>query len=78
MAMKETSSSRRDFLRKSLLAAAAATAAPLAAGTAPKGETVKMLTPDGNLVEVSKAALANAPKKKAKSKDILEWRTLKG
>lgn len=78
MAMKETSSSRRDFLKKSLLAAAAATAAPLAADAAPKGETVKMLTPDGNLVEVSKAALANAPKKKAKSKDILEWRTQKG
>lgn len=78
--MNEKATNRRNFLKKSLLAAAAVTAAPLAAQATPTatGETVKMLTPDGKLVEVSKAALSKAPKKKVNSKEILEWRTLKG
>lgn len=76
--MKAKSTNRRDFLKKGLLAAAAATAAPLAGEASPSGETVKMLTPDGKLVEVSKAALSKAPKKKVNAKEILEWRTLKG
>ncbi len=78
--MKEKATNRRDFLKKGLLAAAAVTAVPLAAEATPKatGETIKMLTPDGKLVEVSKAVVSKAPKKKVNSKEILEWRTLKG
>lgn len=72
--MKNASTNRRDFLRKGLLAAAAVTAAPLATEAAPAGETVKMLTPDGKLVTVSKAALDRAPKKKVNNREILEWR----
>jgi len=42
---------------------------------APKGETVKMLTPDGKLVEVDKSVLDKAQnRKKASNKDILAWR----
>lgn len=75
--MKEQSSSRRNFLKKGLLAAAAVTAAPLAA-QAGEGEKVKMLTPDGKLVEVDKSVVAKAAKKKVTNQEILDWRTNKG
>lgn len=71
--MKDKPTNRRDFLKKGLLAAAAVTA-PLAASAEPVGETVKMLTPDGKLVVVSKAVLDRAPKKKVSNQEILEWR----
>lgn len=74
--MKPTN--RRDFLKKGLIAAAAATAVPLAANAEDSGETVKMLTPDGKLVEVNKAVLAKANKKKVTNREILEWRNQKG
>jgi hypothetical protein len=73
--MKDQKTNRRDFLRKGVLAAAAITAAPLPSMAMTSGETVKMLTPDGKLVEVSKDVLEQAAKKKATSKDILNWRT---
>jgi len=76
--MNEKSNSRRDFLKKGFLAAAAATAAPLVAKAKPAGEKVKMLTPDGKLVEVDKSILSKAPKKKVSNKDILDWRSSKG
>jgi hypothetical protein len=72
--MKTNATNRRDFLKKGLLAAAAVTGAPLAAQASSSGETVKMLTPDGKLVEVDKAVLAKATKKKVTNKEILEWR----
>lgn len=72
------STNRRDFLKKSLLAAAAVSATPLAAKASGSGETVKMLTPDGKLVEVDKAILAKATKKKVTNREILEWRIQKG
>lgn len=75
--MKEKSTSRRDFIRKGLLAAAVATAGPLSTKASPSGETVKMLTPDGKLVEVDKAVLAKASKKKVNNKEILDWRSHK-
>ncbi len=75
--MNEKTNSRRDFLKKGFLAAAAATAAPLAAKAAPR-EKVKMLTPDGKLVEVDKAVLDKASKKKVSNKEILDWREAKG
>lgn len=71
--MKEQTTNRRDFLRKGLLAAAATTA-PLVMKADAAQETVKMLTPDGKLVEVDKAVLAKASKKKVSNKEILEWR----
>jgi len=38
-------------------------------------EKVKMLTPDGRLVEIDKALLANKRnKKKTTNEDILDWR----
>lgn len=76
--MNEKTNSRRDFLKKGFLAAAAATAAPLAAKAAAPREKVKMLTPDGKLVEVDKAVLDKASKKKVSNKEILDWREAKG
>jgi cobalamin biosynthesis protein CbiD len=76
--MNEKPNSRRDFLRKGILAAAVATAAPLVAKAEPVGEKVKMLTPDGKLVEVDKSVLAKASKKRVSNKEILDWRTSKG
>ena len=39
-----------------------------------KGDMVKMLTPDGKLVEVSKAVLeAASQKKRSSNKDIYDW-----
>lgn len=38
-----------------------------------KAEKVKMLTPDGKLVEVDKSVLDRAAKKKASNKDIFDW-----
>lgn len=72
--MKDQSSSRRDFLKKGLLAAAAITATPLATSAAGSGETMKMLTPNGKLVQVDKSVIAKAAKKKVSNKEILEWR----
>ena len=38
-----------------------------------KAEKVKMLTPDGKLVEVDKSVLDRTAKKKATNKDIFDW-----
>lgn len=64
--------SRRAFLSFSILAGAGlvagkATAQPVEGS----GETVKMLTKDGKLVEVDKALLSGT--RKATKKDILSW-----
>lgn len=76
--MNEKPNSRRDFLKRGLLAAAAATAVPVVAKAKPVTEKVKMLTPDGKLVEVDKSVLTKASKKKVSNKEILDWRTAKG
>ncbi len=77
--MNEKTNSRRDFLKKGFLAAAAATAAPLTGkAEATRGEKVKMLTADGKLVEVDKDVLAKASKNKVNNKEILDWRNHKG
>lgn len=39
----------------------------------PKREKVKMLTADGKLVEIDKAVLDAADKKKVNNKEILQW-----
>ncbi len=36
-------------------------------------ERVKMLTPDGKLVEVDRVALEKSRKQKASNKDIFDW-----
>ena len=73
--MKDQKTNRRDFLRKGVLAVTGITAAPLSSNAMSNVETVKMLTPDGKLVEVSKDVVERASKKKVTSKDILNWRT---
>lgn len=72
---KETPS-RRKFLSLGLLGGAALFApdAHAQGPLAEEGETVKMLTPDGKLVEVSKNVLAKAENRnKASNQDILKW-----
>ena len=61
---KPADKSRRDFL--SMFISADKKAA--------SSETVKMLTPDGKLVEISKAVLEEVSKKqKATNKEIYSW-----
>lgn len=60
---KPDNKSRRDFF-----------SALLSGSDAKKPEMVKMLTPDGNLVEVEKSIFEEATKKKkATNKEIYEW-----
>ncbi|MBL0307411.1 MAG: hypothetical protein IPQ25_15680 [Chitinophagaceae bacterium] len=61
---KPADKSRRDFLSMFIPADKKAATA----------ETVKMLTPDGKLVEISKAVLEEVSKKqKATNKEIYNW-----
>jgi hypothetical protein len=55
----ETNRSRRWFLTGGLFG--------------PKREKVKMLTADGKLVEIDKAAFDAASKQKVHNKEILQW-----
>lgn len=74
MADNNNNPSRRRFLSLSLLAGAGMIAGKADAQSAIEtGEKVKMLTPDGKLVEVDKGALAKATKKSASKKDVLRW-----
>jgi hypothetical protein len=73
---KKNDLSRRKFLSFGLMAGAwpAAAGKAEAQNLSESGETVKMLTTDGKLVEVDKAALDKAgQRKRASKKDILEW-----
>lgn len=74
MAENSNNPSRRKFLSLSLLAGAGMIAGKADAQTVTEtGEKVKMLTPDGKLVEVDKGALAKATKKPASKKDVMRW-----
>ena len=79
--MKKTSnnsSNRRKFLSLGLLGGAGLLSQKAAAmlPIAPEAEKVKMLTPDGKLVEIDKHVLDQvAEKKKAANSDILDWTT---
>lgn len=65
---------RRKFIKEALSALAISSLAiPALADTKPKGKMVKMLAPDGTLVEVEESVLKKAPKKKAANKDIVNW-----
>lgn len=71
--MKE-STNRRKFIKEALSALAMSSLAiPALASTKPKGKMVKLLTPNGTLVEVEESVLKNASKKKAANKDIVNW-----
>ena len=69
--------SRRKFLALGLLGGAGLVAGSATAQTpepATSGETVKMLGPDGKLVEVDKSVLEQSTNRRmAGKKDIQEW-----
>lgn len=67
--------SRRKFLSLSLLAGAGMVAGKANAQSAiTDAETVKMLTQDGKLVEVSKSLVSTSQaKKQASKRDVLGW-----
>lgn len=67
--------SRRKFLTLGLLSGAGAFAGNASAQSAPgSGQTMKMLTRDGRVVEVDKAFLPPAGQnKQATKKDIMKW-----
>lgn len=69
-------SSRRRFLSLGLLGGAGfLTKKANAAIPDPDAETIKMLTPDGKLVEVSKHVVDQSDNRlQARNEDILKWR----
>jgi len=76
--MKKTkeAGTRRRFLTLGLLGGAGLVTQPAQAMIpgAPEEDTVKMLTPDGRLVEVPKSAItAGNEKRKAGHQDLLDW-----
>jgi hypothetical protein len=74
MAENSINPSRRKFLSFSLLAGAGMIAGKTNAQSVTEtGEKIKMLTPDGKLVEVDRGALAKASKKQASKIDVLRW-----
>lgn len=74
MADTPNNPTRRKFLSLGLLAGAGIVAGKAnAQPVIESGEKIKMLTPEGKLVEVDKGALANASKKTASKKDVLRW-----
>ena len=71
---KKGTHSRRRFLLLGILSGIVGKAAGQPE-EAPPAEKVKMLTPDGQLVEVDKAILKKASnRQKVSIKDILKWR----
>lgn len=65
---------RRRFIGDAIKALAVSVIAlPTMATAKEKGKTVKMLTPEGKLVEVEESVLKKVDKKKAGNKDIMNW-----
>ncbi|MBI5917005.1 MAG: twin-arginine translocation signal domain-containing protein [Bacteroidetes bacterium] len=73
--LKNDKPSRRKFLSLSLLGGASLAVGKATAQTVgPSGEKVKMLTPDGQLVEVDKNVLEkSSDRQKASNKAIFDW-----
>lgn len=69
----EKSNSRRAFFKKGISTLAVAAGIQQIAKADDDSPKIKMLTPDGKLVEVSQTVLNQAQKKKATNKDIQEW-----
>lgn len=72
---KKMHHSRRKFLSLGFLTGAGMIAGKASAQSIPEtGETVKMLTKDGKIVEVDKSVLTlSAEKRQATKKDVLRW-----
>jgi len=76
--ISDNSNNRRKFLSLGLLGGAGLLSQKAAAmmPIEPEAEKVKMLTPDGKLVEIDQRVLDQiAEKKKAVNSDILDWTT---
>lgn len=70
----DNTDSRRKFLNKSLYATAGWLTGMEEILSKEKGKKIKMLTPDGKLVEVDQSLVVNNPNKnKVKNKEILAW-----
>jgi len=66
---------RRIFISSVITAGTAAVITPLIPDLKPKsGDKIKMLTPDGKLVEVDRSVIEKAAgSKKATGKEVFEW-----
>lgn len=73
----EKTNSRREFFKKGITTLAVAAGVQSIAKADDNSPKVKMLTPDGKLVEVSQSVLEQSQKHKATNKDIQEWVTKK-
>ena len=73
---KQKKTSRRSFFRKGILAGVGAMLGitSVSAATNEEEETVKMLTPDGKLVEVPRKALPQQSGKVVSNQELFEWR----
>jgi len=68
------SKNRRQFIKDAIKAMAVTSiVVPTLAKANNNEKTVKMLTPDGKLVEVNESALKKATKKKVSNKEIMNW-----
>ena len=75
MEIRQQNTSRKRFLLWSVVALGSATVLRfIKRPKTTKTETVKMLTPDGKLVEVDKSVIEKATGlKKASGKEVFEW-----
>lgn len=76
MKKNKEAGTRRRFLALGLLGGAGLVTQPAQAmiPVEPEEDTVKMLTPDGRLVEVPKSAISTVEQaRKAGNRDILDW-----
>ena len=69
---KADDNNRRGFLRALFLAGAGIGLFSVVKGEKP-AEKVKMLTPDGKLVEVNKSAVKPKADRRALNKEVLDW-----
>jgi hypothetical protein len=77
MMSTEKSNSRRAFFKKGISTLAVVAGIQQTVKADDGSPKIKMLTPDGKLVEVSQSVFTQAQKKKATNKDIQEWVTKK-
>ena len=74
--MKNDKKQRRGFLKAALAVVAATALAKVVVPSSPKEiRKIKMLTPDGQLVEVDEAIItkAGAAQKRASNKEVKQW-----
>ena len=73
----EKPNSRRAFFKKGISTLAVVAGIQQVARADDNSPKIKMLTPEGKLVEVPQSVLTQAQKKKASNQDIQEWVTKK-